>query len=97
MMQMHAAEKGLRFVYETADSLPSTVYADANGSATVTVSLSDDGGGADTSGDSQFTISVTAVNDVPSFAARADLAVDEDSGAQTVAGGATAISAGPVD
>ena len=81
----------------TDGTLSYTPAADANGSATVTVSLSDDGGGADTSGDSQFTISITPVNDAPTFAVGADLAVDEDSGSQTVAGGATAVSAGPVD
>jgi hypothetical protein len=78
-------------------TLSYTPAADANGSATVTVTLSDDGGGDDTSGPSQFTISVTPVNDVPSFAAGADQTVDEDSGTQTVAGWATAISAGPTD
>ena len=75
-------------------TLSYTPAADANGTATVTVSLSDDGGtdngGADTSGDSQFTISVTAVNDVPAFTG-ADQTVDEDAGAQTVPTAATAI------
>jgi len=82
-------------------TLSYTPAADANGSATVTVSLSDDGGidnsGADTSSASTFTITVTAVNDAPTFTVGADRMVDEDSGAQTIAGGATTISAGPTD
>jgi hypothetical protein len=75
--------------------------ADANGSAVVTVSLSDDGGidngGQDTSADQTFNINVGAVNDAPSFTAGADEVVNEDAGAQNVAGWATAISAGPAD
>jgi hypothetical protein len=43
------------------------------------------------------TITVTAVNDEPSFVAGADEVVLEDAGAQSVAGWATAISAGPAD
>ena len=42
-------------------------------------------------------INVTAVNDAPSFIKGADQTVLEDAGAQTVAGWATAISAGPAD
>ena len=42
-------------------------------------------------------IAVTAVNDVPSFTKGADQTVAEDAGAQTAAGWATNISAGPVD
>ena len=42
-------------------------------------------------------IGVTAVNDVPSFTKGADQTVLEDSGAQSVAGWATAISRGPSD
>ncbi len=50
----------------------------------------------DTSAASQFTITVTPVNDAPSFTAGGNQTVDEDAGAQTVAW-ATAISAGPAD
>jgi VCBS repeat-containing protein len=82
-------------------TLSYTPAADANGSATVSVTLSDDGGtgngGADTSNTSQFTITVTPVNDAPSFTKGTDQTVDEDAGAQTVAGWATGISAGPAD
>ena len=69
--------------------------------ATVTVSLSDDGGmdngGVDTSAEQTFTVTVTAVNDVPLFTAGADETVLEDAGAQSVTGWATGISAGPAD
>src|SRR3989442_767810 len=71
----------------------------ANGSATVTVTLSDNGGtangGVDTSATQTFTITVTPVNDVPSFTKGANQTVLEDTGAQTVTAWATAISAGP--
>ena len=47
--------------------------------------------------ETDFVISVTDVNDVPSFTKGADQTVLEDCGAQTVALWATSISAGPVD
>jgi len=78
-----------------------TLAGDANGVAIVTVRLHDDGGtadgGVDTSAAQTFTITVTAVNDVPSFTKGADQMVLRNAGAQTVAGWATTISAGPVD
>jgi VCBS repeat-containing protein len=78
-----------------------TAAPNANGSATVTVTLHDNGGtangGVDTSPDQMFTITITAVNDAPSFTKGADQTVLEDAPAQTVAGWATAISAGPAD
>ena len=78
-----------------------TPAANANGSADITITLSDDGGtangGVDTSASQVFTITVNAVNDAPSFTKGADQSVAEDSGAQSVAGWATAISAGPAD
>ncbi len=74
--------------------------ADANGSATVTVSLQDDGGtanGGDNASDSvTFTVSVSAVNDAPSFVSGGNVTVNEDSGAYSAAW-ATGISAGPAD
>ena len=80
-------------------TLQYTPAADANGSATVTVRAVDDGGSAnggnDTSPPQSFTISITAINDPPVFTAGADQTVSEDAGAQTVAGWATGISAGP--
>jgi hypothetical protein len=82
-------------------TLTYTPAADANGSATVTVKLKDDGGtasdGMDTSAEQTFTITVTAVNDAPSFTSGADQTVLEDAGAQTVAGWATSISKGPAN
>ncbi len=75
--------------------------ANANGSATITLTLQDDGGtansGVDTSTAQTFTIQVTAVNDAPSFTKGADQTVFEDAGGQTVNSWATAISAGPAD
>lgn len=85
----------------TTGNLTFTPAADANGSATITIELQDDGGtangGDDTSPQASFDINVTAVNDVPSFTAGADETVLEDVGAQTVPGWATSISAGPAD
>jgi hypothetical protein len=76
-----------------------TAAANANGSATITITLSDNGGtangGADTSGPQSFTITITAVNDPPTFTGGPDQTVNEDAGAQSVANWATAISAGP--
>ena len=80
-------------------TLSYTLAPNAYGSATVTVTLSDDGGtangGIDTSAPQTFTITVTPVNDAPSFTKGADQTVNEDAGSQMVAGWATAISAGP--
>jgi hypothetical protein len=81
-------------------TLTYTPAANANGSATVTVQLHDNGGtaggGVDTSVAQSFSITVAAVNDAPNFTAGANQAVT-GSGAQTVAGWATAMSAGPAD
>ena len=75
--------------------------SDANGSATVSVQIQDDGGtpngGVDTSAIQTFTVTVTAVNDAPSFTTGADESVLENSDAHTVAGWATSISFGPPD
>jgi hypothetical protein len=82
----------------TTGELTYTPAADANGSAIITVTLSDDGGtangGADTSGVQNFTITVNPVNDAPSFVVGSNQAVTENAGAQTVAGFATGISPG---
>ena len=82
-------------------TLTYTPAANANGLATVTVQIHDNGGtansGVDTSASQTFTITVTAVNDAPSFTKGANQTVLEDAGAQTVAGWATALSAGPAD
>jgi len=77
-----------------------TPAANANGSATVTVTLQDDGGtangGDDTSAAQTFTISVTAVNDEPSFSGGGNVTVLEDSGSYSAVW-AGSISAGPAD
>jgi len=81
-------------------TLTYTPAANANGSATVTVTLMDNGGTANGGVDKTIktlTITVTAVNDAPSFTKGANQASNEDAGAQTANGWATAISAGPTD
>src|SRR5205823_745921 len=84
-----------------AGTLTYTQAANANGSATVTVKIHDDGGtangGVDESATQSFTITVNSVNDAPSFTKGADQTVNEDAGAQSVSGWATAISAGPAN
>ncbi len=78
-----------------------TPAADANGTATITIDLMDNGGtangGVDTSAPQSFVITVTSVNDVPSFTKGADQTVLEDAGPQTVTPWATAISPGPAN
>ena len=75
-----------------------TPAANASGTANITLSLSDDGGitngGDDTSDAQSFTITVTALNDAPSFIAGPDQSVNEDASAQTVSPWATAIDDG---
>ncbi|MFM8381253.1 MAG: tandem-95 repeat protein, partial [Actinomycetota bacterium] len=79
----------------SAGTLTYTPAANANGSATVSVTARDAEGL--TSDTETFTITVTAVNDVPSFTKGANVTVLEDAVAQTVAGWATGISSGPSD
>ena len=83
----------------SAGVLTYTAAANATGSATVTLHISDDGGttngGIDTSVNQSFTITITDVNDAPSFTKGADQTVLEDAAAQTVNGWATALSKGP--
>ena len=82
-------------------TLTFTPAANAFGAATVTLTLSDDGGvlngGVDTSAPQIFVITVTGVNDPPSFTKGADQTVLEDSGLHSVPGWATAISPGPLE
>ncbi len=72
----------------------------ANGSAAVTVTLKDNGGtaigGMDTSTSQPFTITVTPVNDAPSFLKGADQQLSS-SDAVSVSGWAIAITPGPSD
>jgi len=80
-------------------TLTYTPADDAFGTATITVNLSDDGGtadgGDDTSADQTFTITITPVNDAPSFTLLGGVAVDEDAPPQTFEDFATDIAAGP--
>ena len=75
--------------------------ANANGSATITIRLKDNGGtangGVDTSAVETFTITVLPVNDRPSFTRGPNQAVNEDAGPQTVNNWATNFSPGPAD
>jgi hypothetical protein len=84
---------------DASGTLAYTSAANANGQATITVVLKDDGGtangGNDTSTPKTFTITVNSVNDAPSFTVPGSHTVLEDAGAQTVANFATAISVGP--
>lgn len=82
-------------------TLTYTPAANANGSATITVTLSDNGGtangGVAVSGPQSFTITINSVNDAPSFTKGADQTIPFNSPAQTVTNWATGISAGPTD
>jgi large repetitive protein len=82
-------------------TLTYTPAANANGVATVTVTAQDDGGtaggGVDTSAPSAFTLTVSSVNDAPSFSAGANQSVLSLAGAQSVPGWATGIAPGPAD
>ena len=77
-----------------------TPATNANGSATVTVVAHDNGGTVNGGVDkttNTFTITVTPVNDAPSFTKGSDQVVLANAGAQTVPAWATAISAGPAN
>ena len=76
-------------------TLTYTPAANAFGSAEMTVTLHDSGGttngGSDTSGVLTFRITITPVNDAPSFVKGPDLRVCMDSELQTIASWATSI------
>src|SRR5262249_20855877 len=84
----------------SAGTLIYTPAPDANGSATVKVTLKDNGGtangGSDTSVDHIFTINVTPVNDAPTITVGPNPSVLEDAGAQTLSNWAT-ITMGPAN
>ena len=73
-----------------------TPAENANGEATVTVWLADDGGGTNTSSEQSFTISISPVNDIPSFELPENphQTVNEDAGPQIVDGFARSMSPG---
>ena len=74
---------------------------DANGSATISVRLKDNGGtangGVDTSAVQSFTITLRPVNDRPTLTLETAPNVSEDSGPQTIENWATDFSPGPPD
>src|SRR6185503_6468987 len=78
-------------------TLTFTAQAGQDGVATVTVRLMDNGGtangGVDTSGPQTFTITVHALNNVPTLDAIGDLTINEDAPLQTV--NLTGITPGP--
>jgi CSLREA domain-containing protein len=85
----------------TTGALTYTTSADTNGTATFSVTLSDNGSNvapnSSTSGAQNFTITVNAVNDAPMFQIPSNPpAVNEDAGAQTVNSFATNFQPGPV-
>jgi large repetitive protein len=82
-------------------TLTYTPAANANGSATVTVRVQDDGGtangGVNTSAPQTFTITVNAVNDAPSFTIGANQSAMSSIGTQAIADWATDFMPGPAD
>ena len=84
-------------------NLTFTVRPNAVGTATVTVRAQDNGGTANGGVNvsplpaQTFTITITPVNDTPSFTAGANVDVTEDSGPRTFTGWARSISTGPTD
>ena len=81
-------------------TLAFTPAANANGSATISIRLRDDGGtangGINVSASETFTITVVPVNDRPAVTGAPNHFVNEDSGPQTVTNWAT-ITPGPAD
>ncbi|HEY3320156.1 MAG TPA: tandem-95 repeat protein [Planctomycetota bacterium] len=81
-----------------AGTLTFTPVATMNGSATITVSVQDDGGTANGGNDTvvqTFVVNVTTVNDPPTLDPIADIAINEDAPAQTVI--LSGITSGPPD
>ncbi|HEX5704275.1 MAG TPA: Ig-like domain-containing protein [Pyrinomonadaceae bacterium] len=76
-------------------NLTYTTNADTNGTASFSVTLSDNGGGTDTSAPQTFTITVNAVDDAPTFTLAAGPTVAEDAGAQSVPSFASNFQPGP--
>jgi hypothetical protein len=83
----------------SSGTLTYTPAPNAFGDAIVTLVMKDNGGtangGLDTSTEQAFTISITPVNDVPTFTKGANQTINEDAGFQFVGNWATNISAGP--
>ena len=85
---------GAPTIIPSTGTLLLTFVSDASGSSTVTVRATDTGGLFETT---QFTVTVTPVNDAPSFTPGPDLTVPEDAPPQNQGNWATNISAGPSD
>ncbi|HET6975746.1 MAG TPA: choice-of-anchor Q domain-containing protein [Pyrinomonadaceae bacterium] len=97
----HNTNPGLFSVAPAVSSSGTLTYTpapNAFGDAIVTVVGKDNGGtangGVDTSGDENFTISITPVNDAPTFTKGVNQTVNEDAGFQFVSNWATNISQG---
>jgi len=86
-------------INSTTGSLTFEPASNVYGTATVSITLKDDGGtvngGVDTSPTEDFTITINPVNDPPIFSKGTNQSIMENSGTQTVPGWATNISAGP--
>jgi CSLREA domain-containing protein len=65
-------------------TLTYTAAANAIGTATITIALKDNGGGADTSPSQTFAITITEVNDAPAAVGDTLSDVPEDSGPRTI-------------
>jgi gliding motility-associated-like protein len=77
-----------------------TAQADAFGSATITVTLRDDGGTTNGGIDQRsqtFSVTVNSINDTPGFTKGANIVVHEDASAQAIGNWATGISPGPAN
>jgi methionine-rich copper-binding protein CopC len=82
--------------YTSPNSSGTLTYApvaNANGTAVITVTVNDGGGGAETVSRT-FSINITPVNDAPSFTKGPDQVVGEDAGPQSVSNWANPISPG---
>jgi hypothetical protein len=82
-------------------TLTYTSAPNANGTATISVRVVDNGGtangGSDASAPQTFAVNVTPVNDAPSFTKGGNQGLNEDDGPQSVSNWATAISKGPAN
>ena len=83
---------GLVAITGGGSGLTYTPAADYSGPDTFTYTISDGHGGSDTA---NVNVTITAINDTPSFTKGADQTINEDAGAKTVNGWASSISAGP--
>ncbi len=83
---------GVTVIISGGTSVTYTPAADFSGSDTFTYTISDGHGGTDTA---NVNVTVSAINDSPSFTKGADQTINEDAATQTINGWANDISAGP--